>query len=116
MATLGENVAEPSRQKVQATLPVTREYALLPSYPNPFNPATRIEFALPRGGVVSLVVYDVLGREVATLADGYYDAGNHSVLWDVKSNASGTYYARFKVFDELGNVKYSRVNKLLLMR
>jgi TolA-binding protein len=116
MAAMGENVAEPSRQKVQATPPVTREYALLSSYPNPFNPVARIQFALPRAGVVSLVVYDVLGREVARLVEGYCDAGDHSVVWDAKSNASGTYYARFRVFDELGNLQYSRVDKLLLMR
>ncbi|GIV57334.1 MAG: hypothetical protein KatS3mg042_0247 [Rhodothermaceae bacterium] len=64
------------------TQEVPGDYALRPNYPNPFNPQTRITFALPEASDVRLAVYDVLGREVARLAAGSYPAGTHAVTWD----------------------------------
>jgi hypothetical protein len=49
------------------------------NYPNPFNPETIIRYFIPTGGKVSLIVHDILGQEVALLADGYQDAGEHMV-------------------------------------
>lgn len=74
------------------TLPGT--VALRPNYPNPFNPSTTLEFALPGRGNVRLTVTDILGREVAVLADGEFGAGTHAVVWDARGAASGTYIAR----------------------
>ena len=91
-------------------------YALLQNYPNPFNPSTQIKFDLTEAGNVWLVVYDVLGRHVAELANGYHEAGYHSETWDASNQASGVYFARFNVTDALGNVKYSKINKLVLMK
>ncbi len=91
-------------------------YTLFQNYPNPFNPSTQIEFDLPQGGQVSLDVYDVLGRKIAGLVQGYKEAGNHTVTWDASNLAGGIYFARFSVTDAQGNVKYTNVNKLVLMK
>ena len=66
-------------------------FALDQNYPNPFNPSTRISFKLPASGNSSLKVYDVLGREVAVLINGYLTAGYHTVSFDGTSLTSGMY-------------------------
>ena len=67
---------------------------LPPDSPNPFNPSTTIRFDLPAAGQVSLAVYDVSGRLVATLADGLRQAGAHEVTFDGSGLASGVYLYR----------------------
>ncbi len=62
------------------------------NYPNPFNPSTVIRFSLPAAREVTLKVYDMTGREVATLADRFFSAGSQSVVFDGSSLASGVYY------------------------
>ncbi|MDX9758244.1 MAG: S8 family serine peptidase [Bacteroidota bacterium] len=61
------------------------------NYPNPFNPTTSIRFALPEAASVRLTVHDLLGREVALLADGMRDAGTHQVVFDANGLPSGTF-------------------------
>ena len=89
----------PIRIDVAKSGSVPREFALLQNIPNPFNAATRITFNLPEPGDVSLVVYDVLGRKVTTLVDGYLESGTHHVIWDARdanggAMASGVYFYR----------------------
>jgi parallel beta-helix repeat protein len=74
-------------------LPValSEEYLLIRNYPNPFNPVTTIGFSLPSAGEVLLTVYDVSGRTVATLADGYRNAGQYEIIFDASQLASGIY-------------------------
>jgi hypothetical protein len=91
-------------------------YALSQNYPNPFNPSTSVKFALPLAGNVSLVVFDVLGRLIASLVDGHYQAGYYSATWNASYVASGVYFIRFTALDESGAVRFSRVNKLVLLR
>jgi len=78
---------EPSRLLPQG-------YGLEQNYPNPFNPETAITFSLPGQEVVTLAVYDILGRRVATLADGKLGAGSHTVNWNARLFASGVYFCR----------------------
>ena len=92
------------------------EYTLDKCFPNPFNPTTTIRFGLPRDAHVKLVVYDILGREVAHLAEGFQQAGFHTVNWNAQNAASGMYFARLTVTNELGKVAYSVTNKLLLTK
>ncbi len=92
------------------------DFALSQNYPNPFNPSTNIRFALPRAADVSLVVFDVLGREVAVLAKGHHEAGVHTATWNASHAASGVYFARLTARDELGNLAFSKVNKLVLTK
>jgi hypothetical protein len=80
---------------IQQTSPaVPQSTSLLQNYPNPFNPGTVIEFQLHRAGEVSLRVYDVLGREVAVMANGTLNAGTYRVPFDARQLASGIYYYR----------------------
>ncbi|MCX6145187.1 MAG: T9SS type A sorting domain-containing protein [Ignavibacteriales bacterium] len=71
-------------------------YALETNYPNPFNPSTKISFTIPRADHVTLVVYDMLGKEVGTLVDSELGAGTHTVTFDGKNLASGTYIYRIR--------------------
>ncbi|MEM1272098.1 MAG: T9SS C-terminal target domain-containing protein, partial [Bacteroidota bacterium] len=64
---------------------VPTRYALAQNYPSPFNPTTRIDFDLPETSRVSLRVFDILGREIAVLAEGEFPAGRFSTVW----NATG---------------------------
>lgn len=74
-------------------------YALFGNYPNPFNPSTLIRFAIPEASEVNVSVYDVMGREVATLINKKMEAGSHSVLFDASHLPSGAYYCRVRAGD-----------------
>ncbi len=72
---------------------------LVESWPNPFNPSTRISFKLPEAGRAALSIYDVSGGHVATLADGVFEAGKHALTWNGRSQEgrelpSGMYFVR----------------------
>jgi hypothetical protein len=69
-------------------------FSLSQNYPNPFNPATQISFGIAQAGQVRLVVFDQLGREVATLVDGALPAGQHAAAFNAAGLASGVYFAR----------------------
>ena len=76
---------------------VPQKFALEQNYPNPFNPSTNIRFALPKSSAVTLVIYDMLGRKVATLIDGtQMKAANHTVRFDAAALASGMYIYRLE--------------------
>ena len=75
---------------------VPGEYGLGQNYPNPFNPATTISYQIRSAGLVSLRVYDVLGREVATLVHGYQGAGTYTKTFDGSRLSSGVYFYRLQ--------------------
>lgn len=100
-------------EEAASTLP--QPYALLPAYPNPFNPATTVAFTLPRTDLVRLDVYDVAGRRVRTLVNEVRGPGRHIVAWDGidgsgRGLSSGTYLLRLEAGD------FSQVRKLTLVR
>jgi hypothetical protein len=74
--------------------------------PNPFNPATRVPFSLPADAHVRVTVYDVTGKRVDTLVDGWRAAGTHDVTWNAAGVASGVYFCRL---DALGQTETRRL-------
>jgi hypothetical protein len=104
-----EKFSEPTGvEPVAAGLPSS--FALHQNYPNPFNPSTRIAFDLPVNTRVSLKVFDLLGRAVATLLDEQMQAGRHIVSWNAEGMPSGVYFTR------LDAGRFSGTRKLLLMK
>lgn len=83
-----------------ATVPVV--FALDQNYPNPFNPATKIRYHLPSASQVALLIYDLLGREVARLIEEVEAAGMHEVEWNAQKEASGVYFYRLKAVAQDG--------------
>ncbi|MBN8704255.1 MAG: T9SS type A sorting domain-containing protein [Bacteroidetes bacterium] len=83
--------------------------ALNQNYPNPFNPSTTIGFALPASGKVNMVVFDILGREVATLLNREMESGPHDVVFDAGSFSAGIYFCKL-TFD--GKVKMMKLTLL----
>ena len=71
---------------------VPTKFTLLQNYPNPFNPVTTIEFRIPESGLVSLKIYDLLGREVKTLVNEEMQPGNYTIKLDASSLSSGIYF------------------------
>jgi len=86
------------------------KFKLFDNYPNPFNPTTKISWQSPVNGQQTLKVYDVLGREVATLVDEYREAGSYEVEFDATNLPSGMYIYRL----QSGN--YSDVKKMILSK
>ena len=68
--------------------------SILQNFPNPFNPSTTIAYDVPHNSVVTLRVYDALGRQVRTLMEGEVAAGVRTVVFDAGGMASGTYFCR----------------------
>jgi hypothetical protein len=92
------------------------DYRLSSNYPNPFNPLTKLNFQLPADGQVKIVVYDIMGREVALLVDQKLTKGTHTFSWDASGLSSGMYFCRYFVTDNSGKVVYNEMKKMLLMR
>ena len=85
-------------------------YELSQNYPNPFNPTTTIEYKIPESGLVTIKVYDILGREVQTLVDQQLQPGFYSVQFDGSNLASGIYFYRIKADN------FVQTKKLMLLK
>ncbi len=104
----GTDTIVASVKKISDLLP--KDFALSQNFPNPFNPATTVNYQLPNSGHVSLKVYDAIGREVATLVNDISDAGYYSVVFNAVNLPSGIYFARMQ---SGGNVQ---VKKMMLLK
>lgn len=85
-------------------------FSLLQNYPNPFNPRTTIEFSLAKSGYTSLIVYDILGKPVATLVNGELQAGYHTINFNASNLSAGVY------FYSLNSGDFSSAKKLILLK
>lgn len=99
---------------------VPASFALNPNYPNPFNPFTTIVFDIPEQALVTLKVYDVLGREIETLSEGERIAGRYPVVWNGTNRngdqvASGVYFYRIVASGSSGQV-FVEQNRMMLLR
>jgi len=89
---------------------VVDNYALSQNYPNPFNPTTNIKFAIPQSGFVTLKVYNMLGKEVASLVNGNLTAGSYDIDFNALTLSSGIYFYRL----ESGN--FVETKKMMLIK
>ena len=95
---------------------IPKEFSLAQNYPNPFNPETVISYELPIISSVKLVIYDLLGREVATLVNEEQSAGRKQVQWSA-SVSSGVYFYRLEAIARGGTARqFTQVRKMLLLR
>lgn len=90
--------------------PIPSEFFLYQNFPNPFNPTTEITFDLPRTTHAKLTVFDLLGREVATLTNGTIQAGEHRITFDGRQFPSGVYFYQLKA------AEFSQTKKMLLLK
>jgi photosystem II stability/assembly factor-like uncharacterized protein len=97
-------------QIVEVEIPFVNEFSLSQNYPNPFNPSTVISYQLPIIGFVTLKVYDILGREVATLVNEEKPAGEYEVEFYGSELTSGIYFYQLKAG------QYSETRKMVLMK
>jgi hypothetical protein len=87
------------------------------NFPNPFNPTTKIRFALPKSSFAKLIVYDVLGKEVKTIASERLNAGIYEVDFDGTDYPSGVYFYTLIVRQaEPSTGEFRQTNKMVLMR
>jgi hypothetical protein len=90
--------------------PLCSSFSLHAAYPNPFNAQTIISYDLPKEADVRLEIYDLLGRRIATLAEGMQEAGSHQTVWDGSGVSSGIYFYRLKAGD------YTDIKKMTLLQ
>jgi hypothetical protein len=106
------SIEESSQNKYVGT-----NYTLAQNYPNPFNPSTIIKYQIPQVSVgtenipsVQLKIFDILGRQVATLVNEKQNPGNYEVEWDANNQPSGVYFFQLKTDN------YVETKKMVLLR
>ena len=97
-------------EEIEVSINVPVEFSLRQNYPNPFNPSTTIEYSIPKDGFVNLTVYNVLGQQVAELANKNLKAGNYHITFSASKFASGVYYYRLKSGDKV------TVKKMIILK
>ncbi|MGA3288327.1 MAG: T9SS type A sorting domain-containing protein [Bacteroidota bacterium] len=93
-----------------AATQVPAKFSLDQNYPNPFNPSTNFTFSVAKTGLVSLKVYDLLGREVATLVNEVKEAGNYPIEWNAAGFGSGIYFCKMQ------SGSFTATKKMILMK
>jgi hypothetical protein len=105
LAPLGKLVAVDAAKNTNP-----RSFVLNQNYPNPFNPTTNFSFSLPLKSFVTLKIFDMLGREVATIVHEELSSGNYTRQWNASNMSSGIYFSRFQADT------YTETKKLILLR
>lgn len=100
---------------------VPDEFALLPSYPNPFNPSTTIKFTTPTESIVNLIIYDINGREIVKLVNQKLNAGYHHAIWSGKNGSgnqvsSGVYFYRIVANATDGSEQFIQTDKMMFVK
>ena len=104
------NLQGPVGVEDETGVAIPKAFAIEQNYPNPFNPTTTLSFGVPRAGLVTVKVFDLLGREVATLVNENRPAGYHTEVLDGSRLSSGVYFYRLQANG------YSATKKLMLVR
>ena len=87
-----------------------KAYGISDAYPNPFNPVTSFEYTIPEDGMVQVAIYDISGRMVSELVNGYQSAGTYPAVWDAQELSSGVYMVNMIAGD------YSNIQKVMLIK
>jgi hypothetical protein len=95
---------------VNNTAQIPNAYQLSQNFPNPFNPVTKINYSLPKSGFVTLKIFDVLGRQVATLINENKNSGSYSVEFNGAKLSSGIYFYKLQVND------FTEVKRMMLVK
>lgn len=95
-------------QPISTEIPST--FSLSQNYPNPFNPVTKIQFEVPKSGIVNISVYDMLGKGIATLVNQQLQPGTYETDWDASSYSSGVYYYKMVSSD------FTATRKMVLIK
>jgi hypothetical protein len=111
IGTSWSNSVLSSVSQISSEIPAS--FSLQQNYPNPFNPSTKIDFALPIGGNVSLIVYDISGKEVEKIVDRELEAGIYSASFNGANLSSGAYYYRLSLG---GKVNYTETKRMMLVK
>ena len=90
-------------------------YLVLSVSPNPFNHQSVVSFTLERAGEIKLTVFDIAGREVASLVNGHRSLGHHEVVWDAEGMSSGVYFVRLEL-QSAGTLQHTSVRKVVLVK
>ena len=116
-----ENESDPS-ELVNVTLlslediyGLPKEYALHQNYPNPFNPTTTLRYDLPEDATVSVVIYDMVGRQVRTLVSSQTSAGYHSIMWNATNNKGQSVSAGLYLYT-IQSGDFRQVRKMVLLK
>jgi hypothetical protein len=105
----GFNTFALSREVGEGMHPMSCEIS--DAYPNPFNPVTSFSYVLPEDGMVNVSVYDINGRQVAELVNGFRMAGSHPLTWNASDLSSGVYIVKM-----IANDEHAAVQKIMLMK
>lgn len=97
-------------------IPVPNDFKLSQAYPNPFNPSTNIDYAVPADMHIKISVYDILGKEVSILASGFTAAGYYETIWNGSNFASGVYFIRMNAYDEGNTLQFNKIQKIMLVK
>ena len=96
--------------------PIPDEFNLSPAYPNPFNPVTTLQYALPVESDIVLSVHDIQGRLVTYLANGLKSAGYYETVWNASNHASGMYFIRMNVYGLDNKLQFNKLQKIMLVK
>ncbi len=103
-------IDSPTSVAVGQSTVMPTNYALDQNFPNPFNPSTTISYSLPQSGAVTLKVYNIVGQEVATLINGFQNAGRYAVNFNAANFSSGVYFYRLQAG------VFNTVKKMMLIK
>ena len=95
---------------------IPTEFSVSQNFPNPFNPATLIKYALPNESKVTIKIFNVLGETVAVLKNGIEKEGYYQVTWNAKDIASGVYFFELNAASTIDSKKYNEVRKMTLLK
>ncbi len=114
-ATITTSDGQSWTKEIKISVGAPKEYRLYDNFPNPFNPSTKIAFELPKASRVKLIIYDIVGREVAQVTDADYPAGYTELTWNgLNQNrnlvSSGVYFYR------ISTDSWSKVKKMLMIK